>query len=73
MGTIKPAKKSSSKTSTLSKAVSVGKAILGAKAPPPSGKKGSGKKHHHGVSYYQNKLLKIKLKKKIMKAQYGGR
>lgn len=49
------------------KASAIGSKLLG------KGKASSGKRRHHGVSYYQNKVLKEKLKKKLNKIKYGGR
>lgn len=66
MGTMKPAK--GGKGGVVK---AVGK--LAGKLIGTSQKGGGGKKRHHGVAYYQNKLMKIKLKKKIDKARYGGR
>ncbi len=62
MGTIKKAKASSKG----------GKIVKGIKKFVGGGSSGQ-KKKSHGVAYYQNKVLKERLKKKLMKIKYGGR
>jgi hypothetical protein len=61
MGTIKGKKKT-----TLSKVVKKGKELI-------SGKGKGGTRRHHGVAYYQNAVLKERLKKKLQRLKYGGR
>jgi len=65
MGVKKTSKK---KTTKAGKVVSAVGSMLGTK-----GKGGGGKRRHHGVAYYQNQVLKEKLKKRLMKLKYGGR
>jgi hypothetical protein len=67
----KKAKKSSSRSSGSSlgsRIRSTASAVLGGK----SGRGGGGHRKH-GVTWYQNAVLKEKLKKKLFKIKYGGR
>ena len=71
VGTIKAKAKATPKKATLGSKVvkGVGAMIGGAKG----GSRGGGKRRHHGVAYYQNAVLKERLKKKLLKLKYGGR
>jgi hypothetical protein len=64
MGAIKAKGKTTKKTSGI---VKTGKKLLGI------GSKGGGKRRSHGPTYWANKVLVMKLKKKYFKLKYGGR
>jgi len=65
-------KKSSKKSGSIaSKAKSALGALKGSKSS--SSKGSSGRRRGHGPAYYQNKILVLKLKKRLNRLKYGGR
>jgi len=66
MGVKKSSKKSSSKKSSVG--AKLKKVVKGA-----VGGKTTGTRRHHGVTWYQNAVLKEKLKKRLQRLKYGGR
>jgi len=60
---VKKAKKSKSKT---------GRAVKAAKSALGLGSKGGGGRRHRGPSYWANKVLVEKLKKRYNRLKYGG-
>jgi len=69
MGVIK-----AKKGKTTTKKSSIGAKIAGkAKSVLGGGGRSSGTRRHKGVAYYQNAVLKERLKKKLNRLKYGGR
>ena len=66
------AKKSTKKTSKIKGAASKVKSAIGAKLGIKS-KGGSRGRRHHGLTWWSNRLLIEKLKKRYFKLKYGGR
>jgi len=70
MGAVKKSKKvAKSKASGGKILSSLGGMISTAKG----GKSGTGRRRHHGVAYWQNRVLVTKLQKRYQKLKYGGR
>jgi hypothetical protein len=67
MALLKKGKKTSSKKSSLGSRVrSTASSLLGSKS------KGGKRSHKHGPTWYANKILVEKMKKKLNKIKYGG-
>lgn len=70
MGTIK---KSASKSKAVKKTSAKGGIVSKATALLSGKKSGGGGRRHRGPTYYANKLLVERLKKKLYKVKYGGK
>jgi len=69
MGAKKAGTKKTKKTSVLGKV----KSAIGGKLGIKSSSRGTGRRRHHGVTWWSNRVLIEKLKKRYFKLKYGGR
>lgn len=65
--------KTSKKSGSLGKTVSSLGSIISGSRGGSSARAGGHRRRHHGVAYWQNKVLITKLQKRYMRLKYGGR